>query len=87
MHAVLLLFFQNYDLLIDFDVFLCFFEDFCVYLHFLGSKGPGPTGPGPKGPGPKGPGPKGPGPKGIFCISRLLYFINWGGLLTEGGSY
>ena len=38
-------------------LFVCFFEDFCVYLHFLGSKGPGP---------------KGPGPKGIFCISRLL---------------
>ena len=41
-HAFWLLFFQNYDLLIDFGVFLCFLNDFCDFLDFLGLKGPGP---------------------------------------------
>ena len=57
-HGFFLSFFQNYDLLIDFGVFLRFLEDFCELLDLLGPKGPGLMGPwtlGPMGPWPRGP--------------------------------
>ena len=51
-HAFWLLFFQNYDLLIDFDVFLYFLDD------LLGPTGPGPTAHGPWAHGPWAHGPR-----------------------------
>ena len=63
-HCFLLLSFQNYDLLIDFDVFLWFLNDFCCFWTFLGPKGLGRA---------LGPWAHGPWAHGPWAQGNLLY--------------